>query len=40
MPECYELYEIEDSDSIAYRRKQTSPFRVEEEVASAIYCPE
>jgi len=40
MPECHELYKIKDSDSIAYRGKQTRSFRIEEEVASTIYCPE
>jgi len=38
--ECYGLYKIKDSDSIAYRRKQTRSFRVKEEIASTIYCPE
>jgi hypothetical protein len=40
MPECYELYKIEDSDSVAYGRKQARSFWVEEEIASTIYCPE
>jgi len=34
------LYKIEDGDPVADRRKETGAFRVEEEVASAVYCPQ